>query len=275
MKLKSILLTTVALGSFGMLANHATNVKASVVYESGYIKESNKTVYVTTKKSLKTNLYRNINGKKVRYVIPKGTNLVGSSEADKQSDGKFTTTFNAGFYNYNYAFKSSFVNWKNISLSSQFAFKSSDFKVVKNPSSVLGTSWERGTDFKFKNGSHQMFSITQDHYIQFYSTSNVKKAGITSNFITSGLDKLKPTTSRKITSIKTSGKNVTYLYYTKPITGLTEYKVRPGLYRLKVNTQDIKRFDKTVGENDYTAIWQRAFVGGKAYNNVLEIEYGD
>ena len=279
MKIKSVLLTALAMGSFGILASQGDiNAKASLVYESGYLKDTNEGQTVTTKRSLKTNLYRNINGKKVRFVIPKGTTLTGGTSSDKQSNGKYTTSINFSFNQYSYAFKSKFTTWskdksvKNVNL----AFKSADFKLVKGqPAAVLGTSWERGKDFSLDKVSYpQMFAVTNDKYIQFYSNASIKKAKIFMNFA-NGLDSLKPTTTRKIIAVKTSGKNVTYLYYTKPITGLVEHKVRSGLYRLKINTQGKKSASITNGDDFVDATWQRAYVGGKNYNSVIDYEEGD
>lgn len=112
--------------------------------------------------------------------------------------------------------------------------------------------------------------------MQFYSSVAIKKAGITDT-LNSRVNLIKPTASRKLIKIKPVDKKVTYLYYNKPITSLSEYKVRSGLYRLKINVGEKKSSHMSDDENEQHAdfFWQRAFVGGKYYNQVLDIEYGD
>lgn len=283
MKIKPLVLSAALFGilSFGgsKVAQAATK-PAPGYLDIKYIKNHR---YLITKRDVKTKLYRKVNGRNIQYVIPKGTKLLISGgfdilSFDSQRRAKFIVTLT--FAQMSYAFQSSFDNWKAEDYSLLFqrvALKSSNFKwAPTNLPAVVGTKWEEGKDYHDNNGSHQMFTVTQDNYLQFYSAATIKKAGITDT-LNSHLGLIKPTTSRKLIKIKPVDKKVTYLYYNKPITGLNEYKVRSGLYRLKINVGEKKssHLYDDYGEQYANLDWQRAFIGGKHYNQVLNLEYGD
>lgn len=91
-----------------------------------------------------------MNGKKIQYVIPKGTKLLVNgfdiSSYDSQKRAKFTVKVT--FAQMIYAFQSSFYNWKTEDYSQlvqKFALKSSNFKwAPANLPAVVGTKWEKG-----------------------------------------------------------------------------------------------------------------------------------
>lgn len=276
MKLKAALLTIVALGTFGVLTEGTSEHAATSDIAPGYINSSHlKTYYVVTKKSLSTNLYRNVNGQKIRYIIPRGKKMLIYSTNDyRNNNHQIVTIASLNLDHYSYKFKSSFTNFKkNEPLEGpRFKFKSNLFKINALKPVLVGENWERGVYSPFNHTAHPVFNLTADGYIQFYNTADVKKADMDASTVF--FNCFKPTTYRKIIKAKTI-KNVTYVYYAKPITGLAEHKIQKGLYRLKINTQEIKSHNWASNENFYNAIWQPAYVGGKQYFNVIDEMGGD
>lgn len=111
-----------------------------------------------------------------------------------------------------------------------------------------------------------MFIVTDNGYLQYYSSAKIKSARQLDGNWNFAIANVKPTNTRKITKVKRS-KNVTYLYYTKPISGLKEYKLKSGLYRLKINhavgKNKTQKFE--TGEEMVSLTWANYYVCGKRF----------
>ena len=261
-------------------ATALTPAHASTKLASGYLNEM--TVfnhgYVTTKKAVKTTLYHQVNGKKVRYTIPKNTTLAVASVGYKESSGKLKTSVSIDLTNTSYAFKKSFSQF-NAShgywlKTSQLPLKTSIFKLAKTKNQFGGLTFERGTSVNnlSKATNTEMFTVTDNGYLQYYSSAKIKHADMVDGAWNLFISGVKPTNTRKITAVK-PGKNVTYIYYNQPVNGLKEYKVKKGLYRLKINHPTGLNGHKTFGTGDQAIplSWKSYYVGGQRYYVVNEM----
>lgn len=278
------MLTIVATMS-GLLvgAVSATTTQASSVkLASGYLDEMKvfSNGFVTTKKSIKTDLYRKINGKKVRYTIPKGATVGVATTGYTESNGKLKTTVSLNLSNQSYKFRKSFTTFNKKHgywiKTDNIALKSSTFKLAKSTAKNKYSDlvFERGSAFNYPNRKKAtgLFNITDDGYVQYYDSQAVKKSGYEDGLWNQNIYQLKPTATQKISKIRRDG-HVTYFYYNHPINGLKEYKVGKSTYRLKINLQNHDGNKTWVTKNDLiNANWQNYHVGGKSYYVINNID---
>ncbi|MGF7437085.1 hypothetical protein [Lentilactobacillus senioris] len=274
--------TTIALVVAGLtigIHTAATTTHASVKLANGYLNET--TVfnhgYVTTKKTIKTNLYRNLNGKKVRYTIPKGSTLSVATVGYTENHGQIKTNISLNLSNTSYTFKKTFSDfnahhgyWLK---TDSMALKKDTFKLANTQNKLGGLTFEAGTGVKnlTSKTATPMFTVTDNGYLQYYSSAKIKHAKQLDGGWNFAIANVKPTNTRKIIKVRRA-KNVTYLYYAKPINGLKEYKIKSGLYRLKINhmigQNRTQKFE--TGEEVISLTWANYYVGGKRFYVVQE-----
>lgn len=274
-------MTTIALVVAGLAigVHAATTTHASVKLASGYLNET--TVfnhgYVTTKKAIKTNLYRNVNGQKVRYTIPKNSTMSVATVGYTENNGQLKTNISLNLSNTNYTFKKTFTDFNSKHgywlKTNSVALKKDTFKLANTQNKLGGLTFEAGTGVKslMTNTTTPMFIVTDNGYLQYYSSAKIKNANQLDGGWNFAIANVKPTNTRKIIKVKRS-QNVNYLYYTKPINGLKEYKVKNGLYRLKINQisgqNRIQKFE--TGEEVISLTWAKYYVGGNRFYVVQE-----
>ncbi|KRK98678.1 hypothetical protein FD04_GL000413 [Secundilactobacillus odoratitofui DSM 19909 = JCM 15043] len=285
-------LVTVALGAtFGLLGLASVNTTA----HAASIAAIEKADYVKTTRAMYTGQYTYVNGKKGHKIItPKGTILrtdgVGSERTSSGSI-KYSINLSRGDLHYN-SEKGIYETGKPIS------FKASDYKVYKLKMGVRTHLLQSGTGFTndSTNDYKPMFHVTLDGYVEYYSAARLKHYkiqdpdqstnlfdlpnGSNTSYAPAFINRIKPTASVKVSTFKIKG-NTAYLYYKKPIYGLTEKKVSSRYYRLTIK-QTAAKISKTwtqkfaSGDADYTtASWARYSVGGHNYYDILSVERGD
>ncbi|GAA3613429.1 hypothetical protein [Secundilactobacillus similis] len=247
--------------------------------------------YVKTKKAMYTGQYTIVNGKKSKKVItPKGTILqVGGSGADKQSDGsyKYTINLDRGDLNHTQAVKY-------YETGRAITYKTSELTPYKLKVPVRTRLLQAGTDFdplNTKMDYQPIFHLTLNGYLEYYSAARLKHYQIPNTYQLTKLENLpggnsttytpkylaqiKPTASEKVSTFKVKG-DTTYLYYKKPINGLTEKKVSNRYYRLIIKqTTSMKEKTWISGEDYVTVQWMLYNVGGHSFRYINSYEGGD
>lgn len=235
--------------------------------------------YVKTTRAVYTGQYTLVNGKKGHKIItPKGTILkISGSGASRHSDGSlsYTMGFTRGDLHYN-------AGKKIYQTSRQIAFNPNAFKGYKLKMPVRTKLLQSGTGYPGDTAArtyNPIFHVTLDGYIEYYSAARLKHYGVyngsNASFVTDDLNKIKPTTSVKLSTFKVKG-NTAYLYYKTPISGLNAKKVSSRYYRLTIK-KTTNTIEKTWHySEDFTDVqWVRYSVGGHVFYNIIDIARGD
>ncbi|WP_054645547.1 hypothetical protein [Secundilactobacillus oryzae] len=136
--------------------------------------------YVQANRKIKTNLYRTINGKKSSYYLPKGAKFsVAGVSSTRNAKGTVDYFVSPSLDNYSYRYRSAFTNFKKTNghiTTSEIPFTSKNFTKVNMPYKFSNQYFQYGKAWSFSiKQFHQIFNVTQDGYIQFYSTASLKK----------------------------------------------------------------------------------------------------
>lgn len=235
--------------------------------------------YVKVKRPLFTGQYTKVNGKKGHKIItPKGTIL--KVEA---TNGGSWAYFTRGAISYKMQQRIYQVPQTTKTYNKHYTTKY--FRPYKLKLPVRTLAFQAGTGFtNSKAGNYKpIFYITLDGYLQYYSTPRLKHYGIQNSWeathesraVDNPIWTIKPTTAVKIYSFKTKGET-SYIYYKKPVRGLTEKKVSAKYYCLSITKHQTVSKKWNYGDEDWKqGIWTRYTVGGHQFYYLVEISEGD
>lgn len=282
----------VALAALGTAIGFLGLASAQSPAHADSFKTISKAQYIKTTRAMYTGEYHWKNGKRGSKIItPKGTILeIEGFNTHANPDGSLKNSISLGRGDLHYDAE------KNIDeVGKWLTFHPSDFKAYKLKVPFRTHILTSGTGYTTGNANcyKPAFHITIDGYLEYYNSALLKKhpnydaenVGIIGNrsHIKSTysypdyINLFKPTATRKISSFKVKGNN-TYLYYSKPINGLTEKKVSSHKYRLTITKNGNLQYKSWGGgdDQDFTnAQWQRYTVGGHPFFDVLSVENGD
>lgn len=281
----------IAIATFGTVLGLLGLASGQLTANADSFNTISRSDYVKTTRAMYTGQYYWNNGKRGSKIItPKGTILRNDGVGeDRTSTGSFKYSINLSRGDLHHDAE------KHIDETGRpIAFKSSDFKAYHPKMSVRTRVLQSGTGYTHDatNRYKPMFHITLDGYLEYYNSALLKKYqiydpnemnelrdlpnGSNTAFTPYYLNLIKPTASRKVSTYRIKG-NSTYLYYSKPIYGLTEKKVSSHSYRLTITKQG-PTFSKTWHntDEDFTvAQWDRYTVGGHNFYDIISVENGD
>ena len=250
--------------------------------------------YVKTTRAMYTGQSTLVNGKRGHKIItPRGTILKVSGFWQNSTSGTPTYSASLSRGDLHYATRS-----KIYPANQTITFKkTSDFKAYTLKMPGRARLLQSGNGYTNTATSHYkpIFHVTLDGYVEYYSTARLKHYSIydanqlgkayslpngnQSTYTPDVLAYIKPTTTVKVATFKVTG-NTAYLYYKRPINGLTEKQVSSRYYRLTIQKTNSHLLNQTWHPttddgNLVNAWWNRYTVGGHHYFDLVEVEAVD
>ncbi|KRK88809.1 hypothetical protein FD17_GL002279 [Lentilactobacillus sunkii DSM 19904] len=229
--------------------------------------------YVKLKRPMFTGYYTKVSGHKGhRIITPKGTimQVLGSSAN--------TVGLSYGLISYQkqqHIYKPTHPANYNTP-----HYNTKHFTPYKLKLPVRGLPLQSGIGYtNSKNDNYKpIFYITMDGYLQYYSNARLKHYDVKNIFESKSgsqyenpLWRIKPTTSVKVNHFKTIGKT-SYVYYKKPIRGLSEKKVSSKYYRLSIRKGINESESWHYGDSTWTVWWTTYTVGDRPFYFIREQE---